>query len=388
MTFVSSFVYYIVAGYLLPSISAISVLCLLGKDSIATQQIGSGLHGLGLGSFTLDWATISYLGSSLAYPAFAIINTLVRFFHVIYVVLLLLYYNNVYNAKKFPIISAHIFDSEGQMYDISRILNHKNFDINLAAYDGYSKLYLSVNFALNYGLGFTILAPTLSHVAFFHRKLMKQNHDAVPRWWFYIILVSMVALALWTCEGFDKQLQLPWWGVLLACAMALVFALPVGIIAATTNSLVGTPVASSVYFGTAWWLLTTVKHICETSLLPKGGPRTCPRDDVFYNASIIWGVGWWARHNYILSAGLDAGVAFLGVLLYLSLQSRNIFGPEWWGLQADDTARWPNVPPLRGSRSKDVLHSDAIKSPVWHYFYIYDVHFVHMEGKEVASNVN
>lgn len=194
----------------------------------------------------------------------------------------------------------------------------------------------------------------------------------------------------------------------------------------------GTVVASSIYFGTAWWLLTTVDHICDLSLLPEGSPWTCPGDDVFYNASIIWGVvgpmrmftklgvypemnwffligflaplpiwalakkfpekkwlayvnlpiifgatqsmpparsvnyitwvavglyfnlyvyrkykGWWARHNYILSAGLDAGIAFLGIVLYFALQSKDIFGPDWWGLMADDhcpLAKCPTAP--------------------------------------------
>lgn len=68
-----------------------------------------------------------------------------------------------------------------------------------------------------------------------HTRLMKQNYDEVPQWWFHVILVSMVVLALWACEGFGNQLQLPWWGVLLACGIALVFTLPIGIITATTN---------------------------------------------------------------------------------------------------------------------------------------------------------
>ncbi|RLM93245.1 hypothetical protein C2845_PM08G19690 [Panicum miliaceum] len=41
-------------------------------------------------------------------------------------------------------------------------------------------------------------------------------------------------------------------------------------------------------------------------------------------------VPWWERYNYILSAALDAGVAFMGVLLYfaLSMENRNV---SWWG---------------------------------------------------------
>ncbi|KAJ8629813.1 hypothetical protein MRB53_023136 [Persea americana] len=197
--------------------------------------------------------------------------------------------------------------------------------------------------------------------------------------------------------------------------------------------LVGTIVASSVYFVTAWWLLTTVKNICHPDLLPDGSPWTCPGDDVFYNASIIWGVigprrmfgrlglytkmnwfflvglllpllvwamsrmfpkakwitlinmpivfgatalmpparavnylcwgavgiffnfvvyrrykGWWAKHNYVLSAGLDAGVAFTAILSYFALQNKNILGVSWWGLDVEDHCPLAHCPTAPG----------------------------------------
>lgn len=39
---------------------------------------------------------------------------------------------------------------------------------------------------------------------------------------------------------------------------------------------------------------------------------------------------WWQRYNYVLSAALDAGVAFMGVLLYFSVGLENT-GLDWWG---------------------------------------------------------
>ncbi|GFP93473.1 oligopeptide transporter 1 [Phtheirospermum japonicum] len=186
---------------------------------------------------------------------------------------------------------------------------------------------------------------------------------------------------------------------------------------------------------TAWWLLTTVENICDPSKLPEGSPWTCPGDDVFYNASIIWGVvgplrmfgnlglypemnyffligllaplpvwyisrrypekkwikfinvpilisgagsmpvakavnymcwfsvgmffnlyvykryrGWWARHNYILSAALDAGVAFMATLCYFTLQFNGIGGARWWGLAVDDHCPLAKCPMARGIR--------------------------------------
>ncbi|KDP39295.1 hypothetical protein JCGZ_01052 [Jatropha curcas] len=517
IVFIASYAYYIIPGYLFPSISTISFICWIWKDSVTAQQIGSGRKGLGIVSFGLDWSTVaSFLGTPLAMPLFAIANTLAGFFVVQYIIVPSLYWSNTYDAKKFPIFSSRTFDNAGQIYNITRILNQKNFDVNLDAYNNYSKLYLSVLFAINYGLSFASLTATISHVLLFegktiwnmwrktagalkdqftdvHTRLMKKNYEEVPQWWFVTILVISVALSLLAVEGFNKQLQLPWWGLLLACGIALFFTLPIGVVQATTNmqmglnviteliigyiypgkplanvtfktygyismsqaltfvqdfklghymkippksmflvQLVGTIVGSTVYFATAWWLLSTVENICLPDLLPDGSPWTCPGDDVFYNASIIWGVigplrmfgklgvysqlnwffligavapipvwlltrkfpekkwiklihmpiflsatismppagpvhywswgavglffnfyvyrkykRWWARHNYILSAGLDAGIAFMGIVIFFALQSQNIYGPQWWGLDGTDhcpLAKCPTAP--------------------------------------------
>ncbi|KAL3643307.1 OPT superfamily [Castilleja foliolosa] len=514
---VSSFSYYIIPNYLFPSITALSFVCWIWKDSVTAQQLGSGLHGLGLGSFAFDWSTVAgFLGSPLATPGFAIVNMLVGFVLVVYVMLPIAYWTNTYDAKKFPIISSHVFDANGEAYNISAILIEKSFEFNRAGYNDYSKVNLSVFFVLAYGLSFASLAATVSHVALFHgrtiwqqtkasfqdkfgdvhTRLMRKNYEPVPQWWFHTLLVLVIGLSLFTCEGFGRQLQLPYWGVLLAMALAFVFTLPVGVIVATTNQqaginvisemiigymypgkplanvafktygtismsqaitflsdfklghymkippksmflvqLVGTIVTSLVYFGTAWWLLTTVEHICDPSKLPAGSPWTCPGDDVFYNASIIWGVvgplrmfgklglypgmnyfflfgllaplpvwyfsrkypekkwiryinvpilisgagsmpvakavnymcwfsvgiyfnlyvyrryrGWWARHNYILSAGLDAGVAFMATLCYFTLQFYGVDGAKWWGLAVDDHCPLAKCPTARGIR--------------------------------------
>ncbi|KAK4850003.1 hypothetical protein QYF36_002952 [Acer negundo] len=523
MVFISSFAYYVIPGYLFPSLSALSFVCWIWKDSITANQIGAGLNGLGVGSFGLDWSTVAgFLGSPLATPLFAIVNVLAGFALLLYVLVPISYWNNAYDAKKFPIFSSHTFDSTGQPYNITRILNTKAFDINRDAYNGYSKLHLTPFFAFIYGLSFATLTATLSHVALFdgkniwqmwkrttsaardkfgdvHTRLMKKNYEPVPQWWFHIILVLTVALSIYACEGFNQQLQLPWWGIILACGIALSFTLPIGIIQATTNQqpglnviteliigymypgkplanvafktygyismtqalsflqdfklghymkippksmfivqLVGTILASTIYFGTAWWLLTSVENICHPSLLPEGSPWTCPGDDVFYSASIIWGVvgplrmftkkgvypqmnwffligflapfpgwwlsrkfpeikwlrlihmpiilggtgsmppakavhylswgavgiffnyyvyrrfkTWWARHTYILSAALDAGVAFMAVFLFFTLQTNNIFGPQWWGLDGTDHCPLAKCPTAKGVEIQD-----------------------------------
>lgn len=69
-----------------------------------------------------------------------------------------------------------------------------------------------------------------------HTRLMRR-YKSVPMWWFHIILVLNIALIIFVCEYYNESLQLPWWGVLLACAIAIFFTLPIGIITATTNQV-------------------------------------------------------------------------------------------------------------------------------------------------------
>ncbi|WCJ24407.1 oligopeptide transporter [Euphorbia peplus] len=81
-----------------------------------------------------------------------------------------------------------------------------------------------------------------------HTKLMRK-YERVPQWWFLLILVLTIAATVFTCEYYNNQLQLPWWGVLLACALALFFTLPIGIITATTNQTRGLNVIAEYIIG-------------------------------------------------------------------------------------------------------------------------------------------
>ncbi|XP_031265039.1 oligopeptide transporter 5-like, partial [Pistacia vera] len=53
LVFASSFAYYVFPGYIFPSLSALSFVCWIWKDSITANQLGAGLNGLGIGSFGL-----------------------------------------------------------------------------------------------------------------------------------------------------------------------------------------------------------------------------------------------------------------------------------------------------------------------------------------------
>ncbi|KAI3898190.1 hypothetical protein MKX03_020374 [Papaver bracteatum] len=366
---ICSFAYYILPGYLFPMLTSLSWVCWVFPKSVLAHQLGSGMSGLGIGAISLDWSATAYLSSPLANPWFATANVAVGFALIMYIITPIAYWFNFYKAKNFPIFSKGLFTTSGQDYDISSIVN-KNFQVDLPAYENSGPLHLSTQFAMSYGVGFATLSATLVHVFLFHgREIMEQAKSAfkekktdihtrlmakykqVPEWWFVCILIITVAATIFSCEYFNSQLQLRWWGVLFACGIAFFFTLPIGIITATTNQtpglniiteyvigliipgqpvanicfktygyismtqaltflqdfklghymkippramfmaqVVGTVIAALVYLGTAWWLIETVPNFCNTKLLPANSPWTCPGDHVFYDASVIWGL--------------------------------------------------------------------------------------------------
>lgn len=506
---ICSFSWYLVPGYLFTTLTSISWVCWVFSKSVTAHQLGSGMRGLGLGAFTLDWSAVaSFLFSPLISPFFAIVNVLLGYVLIIYIAIPVAYWGlDLYNAHRFPIFSSHLFTARGNKYNISAIVNDK-FELDLPQYEEQGRIHLSMFFALTYGFGFATIASTLTHVALFygreiyeryrasykdnediHTRLMKRYKD-IPSWWFHLLLAVTLAISLVLCIFLNDQVQMPWWGLIFASAMAFFFTLPISIITATTNQtpglniiteyimgiiypgrpianvcfktygyismaqavsflndfklghymkipprsmflvqFIGTMLAGTINLAVAWWLLNSINNICQDDLLPPDSPWTCPGDRVFFDASVIWGlvgpkrifgslgnyramnwfflggavgpvivwlfhkafpkqswiplinlpvllgatgmmppatavnynswiiVGtifnffifryrkqWWQRYNYILSAALDAGVAFMAVLLYFSvgMENRSV---NWWGTDGEhcDLATCPTA---------------------------------------------
>ncbi|WVZ74094.1 hypothetical protein U9M48_022317 [Paspalum notatum var. saurae] len=230
-----SFAWYVVPGYLFPTLTSISWLCWVFSKSVTAQQLGSGMKGLGLGAFTLDWSTVSsYLLSPLVSPFFATVNIFFGYVFVVYLIVPIAYWGfNLYNAKTFPIFSSHLFVSNGTLYDIQSIVNSQ-FQLDREAYARSGTVNLSIFFSLAYGLNFATIAATITHVALFygkeiyhrykaskkekpdiHTKLMKMYTD-IPAWWFYSLMALSLTVSLLLCTVLNREVQLPWWGLIFA----------------------------------------------------------------------------------------------------------------------------------------------------------------------------
>lgn len=96
-----------------------------------------------------------------------------------------------------------------------------------------------------------------------HTRTMKKNYPTVPSWWFLAILIIVLGLSLLVCEGFGKQIQLPWWGLILACVLAFLCTLPIGIIQALTSQVHSLSIYTHTHTHLLWHVITFVLGILQ-----------------------------------------------------------------------------------------------------------------------------
>lgn len=174
---IASYAYQVIPSYFFPTISTLSVVCWIWKTSVIAQLIGSARHGLGIGSFALDWSAVSsYTGSPLVYPFSTLINIAIGFILMVYIVCPIAYWTNSYNAKKFPFLSYDIFDKNGQIYNISKIINEDDLTFNLEGYYNYSIVYKSIVSVFQHAFTFAASSATLSYFVMFHGRYCTIHH--------------------------------------------------------------------------------------------------------------------------------------------------------------------------------------------------------------------
>uniref|UniRef100_A0ACD5Z2X1 Uncharacterized protein n=1 Tax=Avena sativa TaxID=4498 RepID=A0ACD5Z2X1_AVESA len=188
LVFVTSFAYYTIPSYFFHSISTLSFVCWIWKRSITAQQLGSRMY-------------------------------------------------DVYGGK----------------YNMSRILDESNFQFKQEGYENYSELYLSITRACSIGFGFASIGASLTDIVLSHGRSfwdqlnqpkedigsgyvhvqMMSKYRNIPTWWFVVLMLPMVGLSVFVCEGFGNELQLPYWGVILAFLLVVLFIPPLASLRAT-----------------------------------------------------------------------------------------------------------------------------------------------------------
>ena len=178
---------------------------------------------------TFDWGQITaFTGSPLPTPWWSAANTGIALLIFSWFLVPLLYvsfyfcfgyflmtfpqYTNTWYSAFLPIVSSQAFDNTASPYNVTRIIT-EDLTLNVDAYKAYSPLFISVTFAMSYGLSFGAISSTLTHIFLYHRKqLMNQArrslaeqpdvharlmsvYKEVPIWWYLALFSKSISKA-------------------------------------------------------------------------------------------------------------------------------------------------------------------------------------------------
>ncbi|KAH9778443.1 Oligopeptide transporter 1 [Citrus sinensis] len=358
MATVASFAYATLPGYLFPSLGALSVICWFWKNSVIAQQIGSGRHGLGVGSFSLDLSSIS---GALVFPLSTVVSLSIGTLLLLYVITPIAYWTNSNNARLFPFSSTQLFDQSGQVYNVSKVINDNDLTFNLKAYEEYSKLYMSVLFLFSVGFDFASLSASLSHFFLFHGRVRKAVATSLLgdpvsmslgadfystswsassyNWPRYIYPGRPIANMVFKLYGLNIQS----YALEFISELKMAHYMKIAPKSMFIAQITGTIISSLVGYATSWWLLSSVENICVPERLPKGSPWTCPGMNYTYAASIVWGAigpqriyfpnGQYSKQFYFFLIGLIGPLIIWGASKFFpekewikNINISNLFG--------------------------------------------------------------
>jgi hypothetical protein len=93
---------------------------------------------------------------------------------MLWVITPIIYYSDLWDAKRFGIVSASLYLNNGSHFNISEVLTPDKL-LDEKKYEAYGPLRMSTYFAVSYGLSFLSLTATISHVVLWYGKDIVQQ---------------------------------------------------------------------------------------------------------------------------------------------------------------------------------------------------------------------
>ncbi|KAJ7896012.1 glutathione transporter [Mycena olivaceomarginata] len=235
-----SFVWFWFPSYLFTALSIFNWVCWLAPTNVTINALFGASSGLGFSIISFDWAMISFIGSPLATPWWSTMNTIGSVVFFFWILTPIIYFKNIFFTSFLPLSSFFVFDNTGAPYNTSATVVDGVFDA--AAYEAYSPVFLTSAMAMGYFVAF-ISFTTERDV---HSRLM-QAYPEVPAYWYQLIGVVSTILILIAVNLFPTGL--PIWAALLALLIAAALALPLSIIQAIANQVIGLNVMEELLAG-------------------------------------------------------------------------------------------------------------------------------------------
>ncbi|KAJ7179590.1 OPT oligopeptide transporter [Mycena filopes] len=259
----ASFVWAWITGYLFTALSIFNWVCWLAPMNVTVNALFGASSGLGMSIISFDWAMISFIGSPLATPWWSTMNVISSAIFCFWFLVPIVYFKNIFFTAFLPLSSFFVFDNTGAPYNTSATIVNGVFDV--AAYEAYSPVFLTSAMAVAYFVAFASFTSIFTHTFLWfgrdivrrfrstlkterdvHSRLMQAYPEVSSRWYAIVGVVSTIFILI-AVDLFPTGL--PIWTALLALVVAVTIALPLSIIQAITNQVIGLNVMEELLAG-------------------------------------------------------------------------------------------------------------------------------------------
>ncbi|KAF9912353.1 hypothetical protein EC991_011045 [Linnemannia zychae] len=333
------FLWQFLPQFFAPILGYISWICWIKPFDFNMWGIFSAYQGAGVLGLSLDWTSIG--GSTMWLPLSSNLSIFGGVIARYWIMVPILWAKNIWEMKKFgrP-LTSRLYFTNGTAFRVQDFLN-PDFTINEELYEAAGDTAtMTPMYAMGFFFSFAALTACLSHVCLFHgdtilkswrstrgdkdedihTKLMR-SYPEIPQLWYAAFYVVMLGLSMMVCEVYN--LQLPWWGMIVACAFGWLLTMPICAMTAVTGygpglnvitelvcgyMLPGKPIANMVFKCYGF----TVMFQCRALLadLKLGHYMKIPPRSMF--VSQLWGTIVGGIFNYItMIAIIDAQRIYL-----------------------------------------------------------------------------
>ena len=217
----------------MPVLGAFSWMCMIKPTNYLLSQL-TGFYGLGLGSLSFNWFTLSWtLGSPMIVPRWAVVNIAVGFALATWIITPIIYFTNVWNTYNHTI--AEVTRSSSSWSALG-LVSTATALANLSA--ALIHMFLHHSKTLWHELRSRSLNEKGNDV---HCRLIALYPD-VPDWWFF--LISLLAFVVIVVVGQVSHIIL-WYKTFFTIIVPIILVLPFGMIASITGVAIQN---SSIYY--------------------------------------------------------------------------------------------------------------------------------------------
>lgn len=231
--------------FFFPMTSSLAVLCWMAPQSPNINFLGSGLGGMGVLNFSLDWANIT--SQVMLFPYWVQVVQFVGFVFLAWVLIPVAKWSGLFFEH--GLMSNRLFTSSGQFYPTEKLVL-PNGHFNGTAYAEFGPVHLGAQRAWNMFFDYAAYVSGVVWVLVFSWAKLRSSLGAKPKfndrlnvlnraylevpasWYGVLFALSILALAVVARSGY---LFMPWWACVVALGVGCLIVTPLMWLYALSN---------------------------------------------------------------------------------------------------------------------------------------------------------